>query len=185
MRHAIAAALFLLLMIPTANASRDASDQFAPISVSAPKAAKHLKVVRHKAVRHQRHARQAHRGSRRAHAGISISHAPAPLVAKVQEIATACSGMHPISGFRRGARIAGTNKASLHASGRAIDIAGGSYACAYRHLAGWAGGYSIDPGRVHHIHISYAPGSREFGARFAHGGHRHRYAHRKHRYARA
>jgi hypothetical protein len=56
---------------------------------------------------------------------------------------------------------------SLHASGRAIDIAGNP-GCIYRHLAGWPGGYSTDYGRVGHVHVSL--GGREDGLRFVHGG---------------
>ena len=70
---------------------------------------------------------------------------------------------------------------SLHASGRAVDMKGNP-SCIYAHLHGWPGGYSIDYGRVHHVHISL--GGREDGLRFAHGGHRRHYAHRRHhRYA--
>lgn len=95
---------------------------------------------------------------------------PAELTAKVAQIAGACPGFHIISGFRPGATVAGTHITSLHARHRAADIAGGSYACAYRELAGWPGGVSTDAERVAHIHLSWAPGGQEWGARFRHGG---------------
>lgn len=109
---------------------------------------------------------------------------PAELIAKVAQIAGACPGFHIISGFRPGAKVAGTNITSLHAVHRAADIAGGSYGCAYAQLQGWPGGASIDADRVAHIHLSWAPGSAEWGARFRHGGggghHSHRYARHGH-----
>jgi hypothetical protein len=55
-------------------------------------------------------------------------------------------------------------------SGLAADFAVHDYDFAYRHLADWPGGKSRDPGIVGHIHISYAPGSREFGSAFCHRG---------------
>jgi hypothetical protein len=63
--------------------------------------------------------------------------------------------------------VKGTRLISLHASGRAVDISGNPK-CIYRALAGWPGGYSTDYARIRHVHISYAPGGREWGARFAH-----------------
>jgi hypothetical protein len=107
----------------------------------------------------------------------SLAGLPGPLVDKVEELASAC-GMRPISTFRPGARIAGTNVRSLHGFHKAADIAGGNYGCAYARLASWPGGVSTDPEVVHHIHLSWDPGSREWGARFRHGGwhHRSRYA---------
>lgn len=90
----------------------------------------------------------------------------APLAAKAREIAAAC-GSRVISAVRF-TRIAGTGgRLSLHASGRAVDIAG-SPACIYAHLRGWPGGVSVDYGRVRHVHISYAPGGAEWGVRFNH-----------------
>ena len=105
---------------------------------------------------------------------------PSELAAKVDEIASACPGFKAISTCRPGAKIAGTNHTSLHASCRAADIAGGSWSCAYSHLASWPGGVSTDAERMQHIHISYAPGGQEWGARFRHGGGSVRYAHRHH-----
>lgn len=106
--------------------------------------------------------------------GDSLAGLPAELVAKVTEIAQSCPGMRPISTFRPGARVAGTRIQSLHAVHRAADIAGGDFNCAYAHLQGWPGGASIDRlagGPVtDHIHLSYSPGSSEWGARFCHLG---------------
>ena len=86
-----------------------------------------------------------------------------PLAARAREIVAAC-GSRVVSGVRR-TRVAGTRRMSLHASGRAVDMAGNP-ACIYAHLRGWPGGYSTDYGRVRHVHISL--GGREDGARFAH-----------------
>lgn len=97
----------------------------------------------------------------------------APLAAKAREIEIAC-GSRVISAVRY-TRIAGTGgRLSLHASGRAIDIAGNP-SCIYAHLRGWPGGVSTDYGRVKHVHFSYAPGGPEWGVRFQHyRGHRHK-----------
>jgi len=94
-----------------------------------------------------------------------------PLAAKAREIASAC-GSRVISGVRH-TRVAGTRRMSLHASGRAVDMAGNP-SCIYAHLHGWSGGYSTDYGRVRHVHISL--GGREDGVRFAHRVGRVRYA---------
>jgi hypothetical protein len=101
----------------------------------------------------------------RAPAGASLGGIVAPLAAKAAEIVSGC-GSRVVSGVRH-TLIAGTRTLSLHASGRAVDVAGNP-SCIYRHLAGWPGGYSTDYGRVRHVHISY--GGREDGLRFAHGG---------------
>jgi hypothetical protein len=100
------------------------------------------------------------------------------LAAKAAEICSACSSK-VISAFRPHARVAGSGRPSLHASGHAVDITGNP-ACIYAHLHGWRGGYSTDYGAVHHVHISL--GGREDGIRFVHGGHASRYA-SHHRYA--
>lgn len=87
----------------------------------------------------------------------------APLAAKAREIESAC-GSVVISG-RRHTKVAGTRRMSLHAAGKAVDMTGNS-SCIYSKLRGWPGGYSIDYGRVRHVHISL--GGREDGIRFAH-----------------
>ena len=132
--------------------------------------------------------------SRRGEAGM-LAGVSGQLAAKAQEIASVC-GSSVISGYRH-TRVAGTNRMSLHASGRAVDMRGNP-SCIYAQLRDWPGGYSTDYGRVQHVHISL--GGREDGLRFAHGGgrhrhyaglrhgrgHRHHYAHRSFRqYARA
>jgi hypothetical protein len=81
-----------------------------------------------------------------------------------------------ISGYRPGARIAGSGHASMHASGRAVDIRGNPQ-CIYSHLHGWSGGYSTDYASVQHVHISL--GGREDGLRFAHHAARHRHSRRR------
>jgi hypothetical protein len=92
------------------------------------------------------------------------------LEAKAHEIVSNC-GSTIISEFRRGARIAGSGHASMHASGRAVDIKGNPK-CIYSHLQGWPGGYSVDYGSVQHVHISL--GGFEDGVRFSHHGSHHR-----------
>lgn len=111
----------------------------------------------------------------------SLAGVVAPLAAKAREIVASC-GSKVISGVRH-TYVRGTGgRLSLHASGRAVDIQGAP-ACIYSHLRGWPGGYSIDYGRVNHVHVSYAPGGAEWRARFNHyrGGKRkrHRYARRR------
>lgn len=93
------------------------------------------------------------------------------LAAKAGEIVGVC-GSRVASGLRPGARVAGTRHPSLHASGRAVDLVGNPR-CIYARLAGWPGGYSVDYGRVRHVHVSL--GGREDGLRFSHrgGGRRH------------
>src|SRR5436190_8885709 len=103
----------------------------------------------------------------------------AALAAKVGEISSSC-GSSVVSGVRH-THIANTRTLSLHATGQAVDIRGNPK-CIYQHLSGWPGGYSTDYGRVQHVHISYSAGGREWGIRFAHGGHyRLGYAHHHHR----
>jgi hypothetical protein len=95
----------------------------------------------------------------------SLSGIVRPLAAKAREIVASC-GSRVISGVRH-SYVAGTRLVSLHASGRAVDISGNPK-CIYRALVGSSGGYSTDYARAKHVHISYAPGGREWGARFAH-----------------
>lgn len=95
-------------------------------------------------------------------AGILRGVAP-ELAANAREIASAC-GSRIISGVRH-TRVAGTRRMSLHASGRAVDMAGNPR-CIYARLRGWPGGVSTDYGRVRHVHFSLGGG--EDGLRFAH-----------------
>lgn len=113
----------------------------------------------------------SHRGTHAASARDHSQHTHAaglvrPLAEKVSEIVSAC-GSRVISGVRH-TRVAGTNTVSLHATGQAADIQGNP-GCVYQHLQGWAGGYTTDYNRVHHVHVSF--GGREQGLRFVHGGH--------------
>ncbi len=98
------------------------------------------------------------------------AHVPGALWAKVAQIKAAC-GSKVVSAHRPGSRTA-SGHISEHALGRAVDMQGNS-ACIYRMLRGWPGGYSTDyasaPGGPH-VHISYGPGGREWGQRFAHRG---------------
>jgi hypothetical protein len=125
------------------------------------------------------------------HHGPSASDLISTLQSKVTEIISAC-GSKLISGYRPGARVAGSGHPSLHSvyPARAADMAGNP-SCIYSHLQGWAGGYSTDYGHVHHVHLSYSPpgtgylAGREWHARFVHytGGYHRRYSGRHHRYA--
>jgi hypothetical protein len=124
------------------------------------------------------------------HGGLSVADLTSGLQGKVSEIISAC-GARLISGYRPGARVAGSGHASLHSTypARAADLSGNP-GCIYAHLHGWQGGYSTDYGSVRHVHISYSPpgsgylAGREWHARFAHyGGGHHRYARRHHRFA--
>lgn len=110
----------------------------------------------------------ARRTYNRDRADVSASGINPTLAAKVASIRSACPGTAIISGMRH-TYVAGTRRISLHASGHAVDVRG-PYSCIYGQLKGWPGGYSIDAGRMHHIHISY--GGREDGLRFRHGHHR-------------
>lgn len=103
----------------------------------------------------------------------------APLAEKVAQITREC-GSRVVSAVRH-TYIAGTHHISLHASGKAADVAGNP-SCIYSMLHGWSGGYSVDYGRVRHVHISYDPdGGREWGARFQHYAHHRRHHHLHHR----
>lgn len=62
--------------------------------------------------------------------------------------------------------VAGTRMRSCHATGEAVDVTG-NYACIYRVLRGWPGGYTTDAGRCKHVHVSSC--RREWGLRFKHG----------------
>jgi hypothetical protein len=126
----------------------------------------------------------------RALPGRSLVGVVGPLAVKAQELVDRC-GSRVISAVRK-TYVAGTRRISLHASGRAVDMAGNP-ACMYALLRKWPGGVSVDYGRVRHIHVSYAPPARgqrgrEWGARFAHRGgtKRTRYArHHRKQYASA
>lgn len=104
---------------------------------------------------------------RRAARGRSVSLAGVvpELAAKARSIVAACNAK-VISAVRR-TRIAGTRRMSLHAYGRAVDLAGHP-ACIYAHLRQWPGGMSTDYARVRHVHLSFDPQGREWGRRFAH-----------------
>lgn len=102
-----------------------------------------------------------------ARGSVSLAGVVGPLAAKAREIQSACGG-RVISAVRK-TFIAGTRHISLHASGRAVDMAGNP-ACIYARLRDWPGGVSVDYGRVAHVHFSYALEGREWGLRFRHGG---------------
>jgi hypothetical protein len=130
---------------------------------------------------------RAHRHGHGHGYGLALSDLTPTLAKKVSEITSAC-GSRLISGYRPGARVAGSGHPSLHSlyPSRAADLSGNP-ACIYAHLQAWAGGYSTDYGRVRHVHISYSPpgtgylAGREWHARFVHGGGHHRFTQRHHR----
>ncbi|MBO0758161.1 MAG: hypothetical protein J2P54_20120 [Bradyrhizobiaceae bacterium] len=135
---------------------------------------------------HSDHAHSAHRHGH----GPALSDLTPTLANKVSEIMSAC-GARLISGYRPGARVAGSGHPSLHSvyPSRAADLAGNPH-CIYANLQGWPGGYSNDYASVRHVHISYSPpgtgylGGREWHARFAHfGGGHHLTRHHHRRYA--
>lgn len=86
-----------------------------------------------------------------------------PLRTKAAEIVSNC-GSRVVSAVRH-TRVIGSGRMSLHATGRAVDLAGNPR-CIYAHLRRWRGGYSTDYARVRHVHISW--GGREHGIRFVH-----------------
>lgn len=119
--------------------------------------------------------------------GPAVSDLMPTLASKISEIISAC-GARLTSGYRPGARVAGSGHPSLHSvyPARAADVAGNP-SCIYGHLREWGGGYSIDYGRVRHVHISFSPPGTgylagiEWHARFAHyaaGGLRAHHDHR-------
>lgn len=73
-------------------------------------------------------------------------------------------GAKIVSTYRQ-TRIAGTRVMSCHAYGQAFDVTG-NYACIYRVLRSWPGGYTVDAGRCRHVHVSSC--AREWGLRFRH-----------------
>jgi hypothetical protein len=108
--------------------------------------------------------------------GLKVDGLVAPLAHEVAEIVSTC-GSKLVSGVRH-TFVAGTHRVSLHSFGEAADVTGNA-PCIYSMLHSWPGGYSVDYNRVHHVHISYEPGGREWGSHFVHGG---GYGHRHHRY---
>lgn len=95
---------------------------------------------------------------------VSLAGVVPELAAFARTIAADC-GSRVISALRN-TYVAGTRTKSLHAEGRAVDMAGNP-SCIRKHLANWGGGASTDYGRVAHYHISW--GGREHGRRFVHG----------------
>jgi hypothetical protein len=135
--------------------------------------ARHVRMAGH--WRGHRHHSHGHRGP--AGNSTDLASVSGTLAAKAREIVASC-GSKVISSFRPGARIAGSGHASMHASGRAVDIRGNP-SCVYGHLQGWRGGYSVDYASVQHVHISL--GGHEDGLRFSH--HSRHVRHGGHRYA--
>jgi len=97
---------------------------------------------------------------------VSLSGVVPELAAFASKVVADC-GSRVISAVRN-TYVAGTRTKSLHASGRAVDLAGNP-GCIAKHLAGWPGGASNDYHRLRtpHYHVSF--GGREHGTRFSHG----------------
>jgi hypothetical protein len=129
--------------------------------------ARHCGVAR--AAWHSRGARHHFRSFASVPNRTNLASIGSTLAVKAREIVASCASS-VISSFRPGARIAGSGHASMHASGRAVDIRGNP-SCIYGHLQGWPGGYSVDYGAVQHVHISL--GGHEDGLRFSHHRVRH------------
>lgn len=134
-------------------------------NAAAPSSKRVAKIDKPRQVTHRR-GRTITTYARRPQRGVSMAGVVAPLAAKAAEIQSAC-GSVVISAIRPGASVRGSGRPSLHRTGHAIDMQGNPR-CIYAHLQGWPGGYSVDYGRVSHVHISYSPDGREWGARFAH-----------------
>ena len=80
---------------------------------------RHVRMAGH--WRGHRHHSHGHRGP--AGNSTDLASVSGTLAAKAREIVASC-GSKVISSFRPGARIAGSGHASMHASGRAVDIRG-------------------------------------------------------------
>lgn len=181
----IAALLLCLIAFSTpAHARLDLSREFSGdrYSGGSPAAAPQRYVVKkvkraHRAIKRtiRNYARHISRSN------ANITDLVPPLASKVAEINRIC-GSRLVSGYRPGSRVRGSGRLSLHSAypSRAADLAGNPD-CIRRLAQGWPGGMSTDYGNVKHYHISYEPGGREWGARFAHYGKRrakrYRYAH--------
>lgn len=85
---------------------------------------------------------------------------PASIKAKLNDIRSKFGPITIVSTFRRGARIAGTGRVSLHASCRAVDFhpPKGKYSAVLAYLkrthSGGLGTYSCG---MHHMHIDNGP----------------------------
>lgn len=151
-----------------------AGDRYAPAMAEGAAAQDVTRAVRERRKAHPRGWKRQRVPVPRPRPSAFLAGVVAPLAQKAREIQSACAS-RVISAVRY-TRIAGTGgRLSLHASGRAVDIAGNP-SCIYAHLRGWPGGVSVDYGRVKHVHVSYAPGGAEWGMRFNHyrGGKRQR-----------
>jgi hypothetical protein len=81
---------------------------------------------------------------------------PAALKNVLAEIESRYGAVRVISTHRPGARIAGSQYASLHASCRAVDFhpAVGTYDQVLAHVcANWKGGIGTYSGQLHHLHL--------------------------------
>lgn len=86
--------------------------------------------------------------------GLPASGLPGSVRAALNDVRSSCGGFRVISTHRRGARVAGTNRRSLHSYGLAADFRVSNYGCAYAVLARHNVGWSRDGRRCRHIHVS-------------------------------
>lgn len=182
MRALITFALAACILLPgQASASRSVGDQWDILA--APKPVAKSKVVKKRAVKHRNVVKV--RAKKRAvmasasptaptisgygeaimRGSVSLAGVVPELASFARRVVSEC-GSKVISAMRH-TRVRGSGQWSLHASGRAVDMAGNP-SCIARHLADWRGGASNDYHRIrpNHFHISW--GGREHGKRFAH-----------------
>lgn len=90
------------------------------------------------------------------HHSASMSCVPGELKRLINTISSKFGRVTVISTHRKGARIKGSGKRSLHASCRAVDFnpARGTYKQVLSYLKkNWRGGVGSYSGRHHHIHV--------------------------------
>lgn len=88
-------------------------------------------------------------------AGAISGSLPSTVRTALARVASACSGFKVVSTYRKGARIRGTGRRSLHSYGLAADFRVNNYGCALKILASSPGiGYSKDGSRCRHLHVS-------------------------------
>ena len=117
----------------------------------------------HKHYKKRHYKKRIYKNRRARSGGFSTTNGGASLPDIVGKLQSQC-GAKVISGSRPGSRTP-FGVASCHSTNQAVDMTG-NYACMYRVLASWPGGYTTDPGRCKHIHISSC--KMEWGMRFKH-----------------
>lgn len=100
-----------------------------------------------------------------------LTKSPPELILFLNKVEQACGQVLAISGLRN-TKVRGTKRVSLHAKGLAIDYQVADTTCALMQAKDFKGGHTTDYTKVtpNHFHISWAPGSREYGKKFTHYG---------------